>query len=82
MEYGQYFGQKLWFKHLDVFVSYKDAAFLHKMLIDGLESCGLLWCFYQLFGLSFWRHPFGIHWLASDVMLNFSKSVLMKKQTH
>ncbi len=28
------------------------------MLIDGLESCGLLWCFYQLFGLSFWRHPF------------------------
>ncbi len=32
--------------------------------IDGLEWCGLhnsmdlLWCFYQLFGLSFWRHPF------------------------
>ncbi len=24
------------------------------MLIDGLEWCGLLWCFYQLFG----RHPF------------------------
>ncbi len=24
----------------------------------GLEWCGLLWCFYQLFGLSFWRHPF------------------------
>ncbi len=21
-------------------------------------SCRLLWCFYQLFGLSFWRHPF------------------------
>ncbi len=21
-------------------------------------TCGLLWCFYQLFGLSFWRHPF------------------------
>ncbi len=20
--------------------------------------CKLLWCFYQLFGLSFWRHPF------------------------
>ncbi len=20
--------------------------------------CGLLWCFYHLFGLSFWRHPF------------------------
>ncbi len=28
------------------------------MLTDGLEGCGLLWCFYQLFGLSFWRHPF------------------------
>ncbi len=23
-----------------------------------LESYGLQWCFYQLFGLSFWRHPF------------------------
>ncbi len=21
-------------------------------------TCGLLWCFYQMFGLSFWRHPF------------------------
>ncbi len=21
-------------------------------------TCGLLWCFYQLSGLSFWRHPF------------------------
>ncbi len=31
---------------------------LQKMLSDGLEGCGLLWCFYQLFGLSFWRHPF------------------------
>ncbi len=31
---------------------------LHKTLTDGLEWCGLLWCFYQLFGLSFWRHLF------------------------
>ncbi len=23
-----------------------------------LFICGLLWCFFQLFGLSFWRHPF------------------------
>ncbi len=47
-------------KHLDDgFVSYKHAAFwLLKMLIVGLEWCGLLWCLYQLFGLSFWRHPF------------------------
>ncbi len=29
-------------------------------IINGLEwiTCGLLWCFYQLFGLSFWWHPF------------------------
>ncbi len=23
-----------------------------------VQTAGLLWCFYQLFGLSFWRHPF------------------------
>ncbi len=28
---------------------------LLQMLTDGLEWCGLSWCFYQL---SFWRHPF------------------------
>ncbi len=28
------------------------------MSTDGLERCVLLWCYYQLFGLSFWRHPF------------------------
>ncbi len=30
------------------------------MLINGVVwiTCGLLWCFYQLFGLSLWRHPF------------------------
>ncbi len=32
---------------------------LYKTLIDGLESYGLLIdYFYQLFRLSFWRHPF------------------------
>ncbi len=31
---------------------------LLKTLIDGLEWCLLLWCFYQLFRLLFWRHPF------------------------
>ncbi len=39
---------------------------LHKMLTDGLEWCGLLWCFYQLFGLLFWRHPF----TADDPLLS------------
>ncbi len=51
-------------KHLnDGFVSYKYATGLeilspHERLTDGLEWCGLLWYFYQLFGLSFWWHPF------------------------
>ncbi len=32
---------------------------LLEALIDVMWiTCGLLWCFYQLFGLSFWRHPF------------------------
>ncbi len=41
-----------------------------------LITCGLLWCFYQLFGLSFWRHPFTAedHCWANYVMLHFSKS--------
>ncbi len=39
---------------------------LHKTLIDGLEWCGLLWCFYQLFVLSSWRHPF----TAEDPLLS------------
>ncbi len=32
------------------------------MLIDLLEwiTCRLLWCAFQLFGLSFWRHPFTV----------------------
>ncbi len=29
-------------------------------------TCGLLWCFYQLFGPSFWRHPF----TAEDPLVN------------
>ncbi len=29
-------------------------------------TCGLLWCFYQLFGLLFWRHPF----TAEDPLLS------------
>ncbi len=61
-----YFSWKQWFevkKHLNSgFVSYT----LHKTLTDGLEWCGLLWCFYQLFGLSFWRHPF----TAEDPLLS------------
>ncbi len=39
-------------------ICYKHSFSLHKMLTDGLEWCRLLVMFYQLFGLSFWRHPF------------------------
>ncbi len=46
----------------DGFVSYKRAAFASQYVnwwTGGVWiTCGLLWCFYQLFGLSFWRHPF------------------------
>ncbi len=37
-------------------------------------TCGLLWCFYQLFGLSFWRHPFTAehpllrHWCSATFL--------------
>ncbi len=51
---------------------------LLQMLTDGLEWCGLLWCFYQLFGHSFWRHPF----TAEQVMQCYISPNLMKKQTH
>ncbi len=40
-----------------------------KMLTDGLEWCGLLWCFYQTLILT---AP--IHCRACDAMLHFSKS--------
>ncbi len=36
--------------YIFIFVYYKYAVFsLDKMLNDGLGSCGLMWCFYQLF---------------------------------
>ncbi len=40
----------------DGFVSYKHTDFHYQTLTDEMEWCVLLWCFYQLFGLSFWRH--------------------------
>ncbi len=44
---------------------------LLKSLTDGLEWCGLLWCFYQLFGLIL-TAP--IHCWDSDAVTHFSKS--------
>ncbi len=71
--------ESLKFKCLnDALVSYKHSFSLKKTFIDGLESSALLvdYCdvFNQLFCLSFWR--------CSAVMLNFFKSVPMKKQSH
>ncbi len=49
---------------------------LLQMLTGELEWCGLLWCFYQLFGLSFWRHPFTAehpllrHWCRDTFSVN------------
>ncbi len=35
--------------------------------------CGLLWSFYQLFGLSFWRHPFAADYLLVSKWFNPQK---------
>ncbi len=53
------------------------------MLTDGLEWCGLLWCFYQLFGLSFWRHPFTAehpllrHWCRDTFLQTWWRKTLV-----
>ncbi len=60
-----YFSQKQRVELKNIF--FQTCSFsLHKTLTDGLEWCGLLCCFYQLFGLSFWRHPF----TAEHTLLN------------
>ncbi len=56
-----YFSQKQWFEFKNVL-----KTDLFQLLSPDVNwwtgvvwiTCGLLWCFYQLFGLSFWRHPF------------------------
>ncbi len=85
--------QTKWFFHcwkhyyglLETRVEVKNV--LMDLLTDRLEwwiICGLLRCFYQLFGLSSWRHPFTAeHPLVSKCCdAKFFNSVLMKKQTH
>ncbi len=87
---GPYFSWKQWFEIRNVLM---DLFITNTHLFTSQDvnwwtgvvwiTCGLLWCFYQLLGLSLWRHPFtaGNHWRASHVMANFPKSVPMKKQT-
>ncbi len=68
-----YFSQKQRFEvknilMMDLFLKHVSFRFM-------MITCGLLWCFYQLFGLSFWRHPFTAehpllrHW-CSDTFLH------------
>ncbi len=67
--------EKVLWKSMGPEADWKNCFSLLKTLTDGVEWCGLLWCFYQLFGLLFWRHPFTAdeHCWTSDVMLHFSK---------
>jgi len=62
-------------KNITIIHNFTSLKSLHKTLINGLELswiiCGLLWCFYQLFGLSFWRHLFSF---CTDEEINSSTS--------
>ncbi len=88
----------LWMKNLyshkatvsslnDEFVYYKHSFLLHKMLIDGLK-CELIVDYCDVFISCLTSHSDGthslqrIHWWVSDVLLNLSKFVPIKKQTH
>ncbi len=70
----------------DYFLFFYKHAFFYFFTteIKRLEWCGLLWCFISCLD----SHYDGTHslqrinWWARYVMLHFSKSVLMKKQTH
>ncbi len=79
-----YSGQKWWIKFKCLNYGWFLQIYINWFTGVVWITCGLLWCFYQMFGLSFWRHPF----TAEDPLVskwcnyNFSKSILMKKQTH
>ncbi len=72
---------------MDLFLT-NNSFSLHKMLTDGHEFCGLFVDYCDVFISCLDSHSDGTHslqricWWASDVMLNFSKSVPMKKLTH
>ncbi len=63
----------LWIKWWIYFLQTRGFL-LHKFV------CGLLWCFYQLFGLCYWRHPFTVEQgcptllLAIDCPAKFSSN--------
>ncbi len=68
------------------FVSYKHSFFLHKMLTDGLDLCGLLVDYCDVFISCLDSHSDGTHSLQSihceQVMECYISPNLMKKQTH
>ncbi len=72
----------------DGFVSYKHTAFCFSMLTDGLEWCGSLVVYCDVFISCLDSHSDGthslkrIHWWTNDVMPHFSKSVPMKKHIY
>ncbi len=56
-----HFSQKQWFEVKNILMM--DLFLLSSQDVNWWTGVvwiiyGLLWCFYQLFGLSFWRHPF------------------------
>ncbi len=56
---------------MDLFLINKSFSF-HKVLIEGLESCGSLMDYYVF--ISFWTHSDGTHsQRISDIILKFSK---------
>ncbi len=65
--------------------TYFSSILLQKRSIDGLELCQLImdYCavFVSCLDLDGTHSLQRIHWWASDVMLHFSKSVLMNRQT-
>ncbi len=71
---------------MDVFITNPQHS-LH-MLIDGLQSCGLLVGYYNVYSSCLDSHSDGTHslqrtnWWASDEILKLSQSGSFKKQTH
>ncbi len=63
---------------MDIFIR-NIHIMLHDILIDGMESCGLLVDYWGVFISCLDSHSDLLYWRASVVMLNFYKSVPIKK---
>ncbi len=73
---------------MDLFLTNMQRLASQDEYLDGLEWCGLFVDYCDIFISCLDSHPDGTHslqwthWRASDVMLDSSKSVPMKKQNH